>query len=73
MIDPILLRLEDQKIEPGFVDPRHCLVFWARPTEAVRSLIAQIQLKLLVAAPSMRPYFISRYSPNKKIGANERV
>ncbi|KAE9964220.1 hypothetical protein BLS_008541 [Venturia inaequalis] len=51
IIDPILLRLEEPDMEPGFVDPRHCLVFWARPTEAVKSLISQVQLKLLGAAP----------------------
>ncbi|TID22068.1 RNA ligase/cyclic nucleotide phosphodiesterase [Venturia nashicola] len=53
IIDPILLRLEDSDLEPGFVDPRHCLVFWARPTEAIKSLISQIQLKLLDIVPHL--------------------
>ncbi|QDS71816.1 hypothetical protein FKW77_009661 [Venturia effusa] len=53
IIDPILFRLQNPETEPGFVDPRHCLVFWARPTEAVRCLISQIQLRLLDAAPNL--------------------
>ena len=50
-IDEILAKLEDPSIEPGFDDWRNCLVFWARPPAAVRDLIAQIQQKLLKAAP----------------------
>ena len=50
-VDEILARLEDK--EPGYQDPRHCLVFWARPPKAVRSLIAQVQQKLLQAAPTL--------------------
>jgi vesicle-fusing ATPase len=52
-IDPILLRLSDPTIEPGYVDPRHCLVFWARPTQKVKDLIARIQKELLSVAPSL--------------------
>ena len=52
-IDPILLRLENPSIEPGYVDPRNCLVFWARPTEKVKSLINRVQQELLTVAPSM--------------------
>jgi vesicle-fusing ATPase len=51
-IDPILLKLYDNTIEPGFVDPRHCFVFWGRPTEKVKDLINQIQQELLTVAPS---------------------
>ncbi|KAF2455322.1 RNA ligase/cyclic nucleotide phosphodiesterase [Lineolata rhizophorae] len=52
-IDPVLLRLSDSSVEPGYADPRHCLVFWARPPQAVKNLIAQIQQKLLAAAPNL--------------------
>ncbi|KAK4981959.1 hypothetical protein LTR66_009572 [Elasticomyces elasticus] len=51
IVDPILKRLEDPTIEPGFTDPRHCLVFWARPPQQVKELIGAIQQKLLTAAP----------------------
>lgn len=53
MIDPILLRLEDPTIEPGFVDKRNCLVFWARPPEKVKSLVKECQEKLKDAVSSM--------------------
>lgn len=51
-IDPILLKLEDQAIEPGYRDPRNCLVFWARPPQAVKDLIAEVQRRLKPVAPS---------------------
>ncbi|KAK5119246.1 hypothetical protein LTR85_007860 [Meristemomyces frigidus] len=51
-VDGILAKLEDPTIEPGFKDWRHCLVFWARPPEKIRSLIAEIQQRLLRVAPS---------------------
>lgn len=52
ILDPILQRLMDPSIEPGFVDPRNCLVFWARPPSHIRSLVDQVQQKLLSLAPS---------------------
>ncbi|KAF2108710.1 P-loop containing nucleoside triphosphate hydrolase protein [Lophiotrema nucula] len=52
-IDPILLRLFDQTVEPGYVDPRHCLVFWARPTQKVKALIKRVQDELLTVAPNL--------------------
>lgn len=52
-IDEILAKLEDPSIEPGFKDWRHCLVFWARPTENVRALIAQVQKKLQNVVPNL--------------------
>jgi len=52
IIDPILLRLEDQSIEPGFTDPRHCMVFWARPPKHIRDLIVKVQEELKSVAPS---------------------
>lgn len=50
-IDGILRKLEDQTIEPGFKDPRHCLVFWARPPPKVKALIAEVQKRLRAVAP----------------------
>ena len=51
ILDPILQRLEDPSIEPGFQDPRNCLVFWARPPAHIRSLVDGIQQQLLALAP----------------------
>lgn len=51
-IDPILLRLSDSTVEPGFVDPRHCLVFWGRPSQKIKNLIDRVQKELLTVAPS---------------------
>lgn len=51
-IDPILLRLSDPTVEPGFVDPRHSLVFWGRPSQKIKSLINRVQQELLAVAPS---------------------
>jgi len=53
IIDPILERLMNPSIEPGFVDPRNCLVFWARPPSHIRSLVDQVQQKLLTLAPKL--------------------
>ncbi|KAF1985776.1 hypothetical protein K402DRAFT_413071 [Aulographum hederae CBS 113979] len=52
-IDQILLRLHDKTVQPGFVDPRFCLVFWARPPQKVKALIGKVQQKLLTAAPNL--------------------
>ncbi|KAL1646357.1 hypothetical protein SLS58_003316 [Diplodia intermedia] len=53
MVDPILLRLEDPSIEPGFVDTRNCLVFWARPPEKVKALVKVCQDKLKDVVPNL--------------------
>jgi hypothetical protein len=52
ILDPILQRLTDPSIEPGFEDPRYCLVFWARPPTHIRSLVNKVQQELLTLAPS---------------------
>lgn len=52
LIDPFLLRLENPSIEPGFTDPRNCLVFWARPPDHIIKLASKIQSLLKEAAPS---------------------
>ncbi len=50
-VDQVLARLEDPSDE--FEDPRNCLVFWSRPTQSVRSLIFEVQKRLLEAAPNL--------------------
>ncbi|KAH6643749.1 P-loop containing nucleoside triphosphate hydrolase protein [Boeremia exigua] len=52
-IDPILLRLSDATVEPGYADPRHCLVLWGRPTTKIKDLIQRVQQELLVVAPNL--------------------
>ncbi|KAK4100074.1 hypothetical protein N658DRAFT_497789 [Parathielavia hyrcaniae] len=52
-IDPILLRLENPDIEPGFQDPRNCLVFWARPPHHIVTLVSHLQNLLAKAAPGL--------------------
>ncbi|KAF2200832.1 hypothetical protein GQ43DRAFT_417135 [Delitschia confertaspora ATCC 74209] len=49
-IDPILHKLEN---ELGYKDPRHCLVFWARPTEKVKGLIERVQNELRTVAQNL--------------------
>ncbi|KAB5577565.1 RNA ligase/cyclic nucleotide phosphodiesterase [Coniochaeta sp. 2T2.1] len=53
IIDPFLLRLERPVLEPGFRDPRNCLVFWARPPEHVVKLATHLQALLRKAAPNL--------------------
>lgn len=52
VIDPYLLRLERPEIEPGFKDPRNCLVLWARPADHVVRLAVRLQELLRGVAPS---------------------
>ncbi|KAG7108806.1 hypothetical protein HYQ44_012170 [Verticillium longisporum] len=53
VIDPFLLRLERPEIEPGFQDPRNCLVFWSRPPDNIIRLSVQIQNLLKKVAPNI--------------------
>ncbi|RDL37553.1 putative 60S ribosomal protein L44 [Venustampulla echinocandica] len=53
ILDPILQRLTDPSIEPGYQDPRNCIVFWARPPPHIKSLVDRIQQELLKLAPSI--------------------
>ncbi|KAK3316663.1 ureidoglycolate hydrolase-domain-containing protein [Apodospora peruviana] len=53
VIDPFLLRLENPEIEPGFQDPRNCLVFWARPPDHIVNLASHLQTLLRKAAPDL--------------------
>ncbi|KAL1310959.1 hypothetical protein AAFC00_001180 [Neodothiora populina] len=52
VIDQILKRLEDP-LEPDYKDPRHCLVFWARPPQEVKEVIAEVQRRLKTVAPNL--------------------
>ncbi|KAJ5669069.1 RNA ligase/cyclic nucleotide phosphodiesterase [Penicillium macrosclerotiorum] len=50
-LDEILKRLDGPEREEGFVDPRNCLVIWARPPAPIRDLISWIQSELKDVAP----------------------
>ncbi|CAG7949021.1 unnamed protein product [Penicillium nalgiovense] len=52
-LDEILKRLDGPGKEDGFVDPRNCLVIWARPSPQVRDLICFIQNELKSFSPSL--------------------
>lgn len=52
LIDPFLLRLENRNLEPGFTDPRNCMVFWARPPNHIVQLATHLQSLLKDVAPS---------------------
>ncbi|KAJ5423547.1 RNA ligase/cyclic nucleotide phosphodiesterase [Penicillium cf. griseofulvum] len=52
-LDEILKRLDGPEKEDGFVDPRNCLVIWARPSPQVRDLICFIQNELKSISPSL--------------------
>ncbi|CAK1366850.1 hypothetical protein CB0940_10213 [Cercospora beticola] len=52
-IDEILAKLENPQQNTGYEDPRHCLVFWARPTTQVKAMVAEIQQALKKVAPSL--------------------
>lgn len=60
-IDPILHKLVNPERYPDFADTRNCLVFWARPPRAVKTLIADLQQQLRSVAPS-------RYPPERESG-----
>ncbi|KIH86714.1 hypothetical protein SPBR_08552 [Sporothrix brasiliensis 5110] len=51
LVDPFLIRIENPSIDPSFADPRHGLVFWARPPEHVLQLTAHVQSLLQKAGP----------------------
>lgn len=54
LLDPVLQKLVDSEQHPDYLDPRNCLVFWARPPEHLRRLIGTIQERLLRLNPSKR-------------------
>ncbi|KXJ90897.1 RNA ligase/cyclic nucleotide phosphodiesterase [Microdochium bolleyi] len=53
VIDQHLRRLEDQSVEPGYVDPRNCMVFWGRPPWHILELAEEVQRRLKAAAPGL--------------------
>ncbi|KAF4153585.1 hypothetical protein CNMCM6069_000600 [Aspergillus lentulus] len=52
-LDDILTRLDGPAKEEGFVDPRNCLVIWARPPSPIRDLIKFVQSELRSVAPTL--------------------
>lgn len=50
-LDEILMRLDGTAKEEGFLDPRNCLVIWARPPSHIRDLISLVQSELKDVAP----------------------
>lgn len=61
LIDPILDKLRH---DSSYVDPRNCLVFWAPPPLRIRSLVNEIQQRLLRVAPSKPPFSSEDRSTN---------
>jgi len=51
VLDDVLTKLDGPRRDPHFVDPRNCLVFWARPPRKIRNLIEPIQQRLMNVAP----------------------
>lgn len=49
-IDPVLYSVVHDSPK-GFKDPRYCLVFWARPTNAVKELVAELQGRVREIVP----------------------
>ncbi|KIA75371.1 hypothetical protein HK57_00154 [Aspergillus ustus] len=52
-VDNILARLDGPGKKEGFVDPRNCLVIWARPPAHVRQIIRFVQDELKSVAPAL--------------------
>ncbi|KAJ5997761.1 hypothetical protein N7522_009421, partial [Penicillium canescens] len=52
-LDKILMRLAGPTKEEGFLDPRNCLVIWARPPPNISDLISFVQKELKDVAPSL--------------------
>ncbi|GIJ83155.1 hypothetical protein Asppvi_001674 [Aspergillus pseudoviridinutans] len=52
-LDEILMRLDGPAKEAGFIDPRNCLVIWARPSSPIRDLIKYVQSELRSVAPTL--------------------
>jgi len=53
ILDEHLVKLDGPRKEASYSDPRHCLVFWGRPPQKVKTLIDVIQSKLKDAAPDL--------------------
>jgi hypothetical protein len=55
VLDEYLTKLDGPRRDPAFIDPRNCLVFWARPPRKVRDLVEIVQQRLRRAAPGKSP------------------
>ncbi|KAF9886369.1 hypothetical protein FE257_011514 [Aspergillus nanangensis] len=57
-LDDVLKRLDGPAKEYGYIDPRNCLVIWAKPPPQVREVISFVQRELKAIAPTlwMMPY-----------------
>lgn len=53
-LDPVLQKVVDSERNPYFVDPRNCLVFWARPPEHLQKLVGTVQEMLSRLNPGKR-------------------
>lgn len=53
IIDGVLHKLVNSDNNPGYLDPRNCLVFWARPPKRIRQLVDMLQKRLLEYAPNL--------------------
>ncbi|KAJ9235394.1 hypothetical protein DTO166G5_4675 [Paecilomyces variotii] len=51
--DEILAKLDGPNKDPGFVDTRHCLVFWARPPQHIKAMVDMIQREIREVAPTL--------------------
>ncbi|OQD85120.1 hypothetical protein PENANT_c011G05513 [Penicillium antarcticum] len=52
-LDEILMRLDGPAKEEEFLDPRNCLVIWARPPPHICDIISFVQSELKDVAPSL--------------------
>ncbi|KIW77463.1 hypothetical protein Z517_09909 [Fonsecaea pedrosoi CBS 271.37] len=53
ILDEHLVKLDGPRKDLSYIDPRHCLVFWGRPPQRVKTLVDVIQSKLKDAAPDL--------------------
>ena len=53
ILDDVLTKLDGHSKQLDYVDPRNCLVLWARPTQKVKNLIEVVQQKLRSVAPGI--------------------
>ncbi|KIX01304.1 uncharacterized protein Z518_09029 [Rhinocladiella mackenziei CBS 650.93] len=52
-LDEHLVKLDGPQKDASYIDPRHCLVFWGRPPQKLKTLVDVIQSKLKDAAPDL--------------------
>jgi hypothetical protein len=69
-LDDILTRLDGPAKEDGFVDPRNCLVIWARPPSPIRDIVKFVQSELRSVAPSKFSHFTTLSRGHRRQGAH---